>query len=176
MGQADNAIERDVPRGFRAVGINALAFKIANHAVQSRCSREICILRANSIAFRNKLFLHNLICAIRFRWVTHAELVGILKDRGRVSIRHVKWAMSSIHRVQNGYLLAVGERPNCYPQAEFVDHELLHLGQYLRNERINDKNFLALRHEIIPLFLGNLCISIPLLIAIGAIWWWRAYH
>jgi hypothetical protein len=108
--------------------------------------------RASSSVFQAKLWTSNQLAGIA-GWpsVSAAEITEALAS---TEFREASLLTSSVRQTQGGFLVG-GSTNGGYFATEVADHELLHIGQYLRNPGINTGFPTGLAHEIVPAFVGS---------------------
>jgi hypothetical protein len=108
--------------------------------------------RIGSKLFRAKLGVHNVLATIgslgKSKWIT-AEEIG-------AAIKGAKYRIGgdTVRKVADGFIFG-GRESLSYLNKTIADHELLHVGQYLRKPEIRDSGIAVIYHEFIPSFLGT---------------------
>jgi hypothetical protein len=121
-----------------------------------------------SVGFIMKLSIHNSLAWLgslgRLPWITRSQIrAAIIWD-----VDYFRVGQSTVHRIfrfrgPHEYLFGGKESLGLgYFNRSIAQHELLHVGQYIRNPQIIDYGWVGIFHEIIPSFVGTpLIYGIP---------------
>ena len=119
----------------------------------SEILKNIYLTQVNSKIFKIKLGIHNSIkkgvTLGRSKWVEHTEIMNALEHSTQFKV-----GASTIHKVSNGFIVG-GNESLGYLNKTISHHEMLHIGQYIRNPNIIDTRPIGYIHEIIPSFIGT---------------------
>jgi len=133
--------------GFGAIGLN----KLPNGPVSGELEA-LYLQRASSPVFQAKLWAHNQLAGLLgARSVSAAEITDALAN---TEFREASLFRSTVNQTSDGFIIG-GTTRGGYFAGEIADHELLHIGQFLRTPGINTGIDGMLMHEPIPAFLGS---------------------
>jgi len=104
--------------------------------------------------FAAKLGIHNTIKKLttfgRSRWVKPSDVDQVLRTKTSFRI-----GQSSVHRTADGFVVG-GRESTRYLNRTVSHHEMMHIGQYIRNPGINDtRSLIGFVHEAIPAYIGT---------------------
>jgi len=156
---------RAAGRGFGLLGLDI----VPDPARTAQVMRFVYLARVKSPVFQVKLWIHNKLARIAgYREVTADELLFQLENNatflqggaGNVNNLYLRYgdAGEEIARRYFGGKQFVfgGVDTNTYLARITADHELLHLGQWMRNAGAR-----SFAHEVIPAFVGSPSIFVP---------------
>ncbi|XZE42758.1 RHS repeat domain-containing protein [Pirellulaceae bacterium SH467] len=120
---------------------------------ESAVVRQLYLEQVNSRTFAYKLKLHNAIKKLqtlgRSENVTVAQVECELLANTEFRI-----GASSLHKIGDGYIVG-GRESLGYFNRSTSHHEMLHIGQYIRNPNLIDTRPFGYVHEIVPSFVGT---------------------
>ena len=100
-----------------------------------------------------KLGIHNTIKKIttfgRSKWVTRIDIESVLRNKTQFRV-----GASTIHRLDDGFVIGGRESLGYFNRAT-SHHEMMHIGQYIRNPNIIDTRPIGYIHEVIPSYVGT---------------------
>jgi len=135
--------------GFGLIGLDELPT-----GRESEVLKELYLREANSTLFRVKLAAHNLATAIvGGRAVTKTEIVTQLSKNTEFRLTDTI-LKSNINKVNGNFVIGGVESTN-YLARTTTHHEMLHMGQYLRNPKIKTTGFWKYAHEVAPAYIGT---------------------
>lgn len=133
--------------GFGVIGLDRIPTGPTSSAVEA-----LYLQRASSPAFRAKLWVSNQLARlVGGRAVSANEITEALAN---TEFRQAGLLSSSARQSGSGYLIG-GSTRGGYFAREVADHELLHMGQFLRNPTITTRGLVGLMHEVAPAFVGS---------------------
>jgi RHS repeat-associated protein len=136
--------------GLETFGVIGLD-RLPTGALSSELS-SLYLQRASSQVFQSKLLVHNKLAGfVGGRPVTADEIMAALAN---TEFREAGLLSSSVRQSGNGFLIG-GSTRGGYFASEVADHELLHIGQFLRTPEISSAFPGGLVHEVIPSFVGS---------------------
>jgi len=127
--------------------------------------------QVNSRMFAAKLGIHNTIKKFtsfcQSKWVSRADIRNVLETRTSFRV-----GASTLHRVGDGFLVG-GRESLGYLNRATSHHEMMHIGQYIRNPHVIDTRPFGYIHEVIPSFIGTpeLYGGGTIIIGGGLYWW-----
>ena len=137
---------------------------------ESNLVKEVYLSQVDTTMFKVKLDIHNSIKSVttlgQSKWVTPAEIKAILESKTTFRV-----GASTVHQVENGFVIG-GRESIGYLNQTVTHHEMLHIGQYLRNPNIIDTRPIGYIHEVIPSFVGTPEIYGGVTIIIGGSAYW----
>jgi hypothetical protein len=153
IGGAASLAERDhfgpssfaANRGFGAIGFDQLPTGAASSAL-----RDVYLREAGSTMFRAKLGIQNLLTGGK---VTPAQIAGQLATNTEFRLVS-NLGRSNINSVGGRYVVG-GVESSGYLARTVTHHEMMHMAQFIRNPNINTTGLGAMRHEILPSFIGT---------------------
>ena len=98
--------------------------------------RELYLDQVNSTTFGVKLGVHNTIKKVstfgRSKWVTRSDVESVLMNNTQFRV-----GASTVNKVDNGFVVGGRESLGYFNRAT-SHHEMMHIGQYIRNPNIID--------------------------------------
>ena len=132
-------------RGFGAIGFD----KLATGATSSTL-KNVYLSEVGSTSFRIKLGIQNILTGGKVTPSQIAKQLATNTDFRLVS----NIGRSNINLVGGRYIVG-GVESAGYFSRTVTHHEMMHMAQFIRNPNINTSGFSAMRHEIIPSFVGT---------------------
>jgi hypothetical protein len=145
MGGLSSPTLNGATRGFGAIGFD----KLPTGAVSSTL-RDVYLREAGSTMFKAKLGIQNILTGGK---VTPSQIAKQLASN--TEFRTVSNIGKSNINLVGGKYIVGGVESSGYFSRTVTHHEMMHMAQFIRNPNINTSGFSALRHEIIPSFVGT---------------------
>ena len=127
--------------------------------------------QVNSNMFGVKLGIHNTIKKVttlgQSKWVSRSDIRGALETQTSFRV-----GASTVHHVGDGFVVG-GRESLGYLNRTVSHHEMMHIGQYIRNPNLIDTRPFGYIHEVIPSYVGTPEIYGGGTIIIGGgLYWW----
>jgi hypothetical protein len=138
--------------GFGFLGIFRGGGKVAS-GPKSNTLRQLYLQEVSFSPFKWKLRLHNILVKAgtlgRSKWVSVEDIrLAITKSA------EFRLDKSTVHLRGRRYIFG-GRESSRYLNRTVTHHELLYVGQYLRNPGIRDGGIIGIAHEVAPAFIGT---------------------
>jgi hypothetical protein len=149
---------RNAPNsGFGAKGLYKAPIGMADDAVKAAYLKEV-----NSLTFRAKLRLHNLLTPFHNR--TSISAVREAVENGAFGR-----GAFTVKRLDDGRMLFGGNATRTFLNRQFFHHELIHVSQFVKNPKLWTEFPLRMLHEPIQIWTAHGTWGIPATIIAG--WW-----